>query len=75
MRALAEWPRTLDGENANIVEIEELKEHAASKVAALRYEVNMLKQEVASLKVLMKIEDESSGEPRKPKPEKVEKTN
>jgi len=53
-KSVAERLRTLDTERKNLLlEIEELKKMADSKAKALESEVNMLKEEVRSLRVIL----------------------
>jgi len=60
LKNLREKIRTLETERANLmVEIEELKKMAESKVNALESEVGMLREEVKSLKELLGYSEET----------------
>lgn len=63
LKNLREKIKTLETERANLMlEIEELKKMAESKVSALESEVGMLKEEVKSLKELLGYGEETEAE-------------
>jgi uncharacterized protein YlxW (UPF0749 family) len=58
-KGIIEKIRTLETERKNLVlEIDELKKMADSKAKALESEVNMLREEVKSLRILLGAEEE-----------------
>jgi len=58
LKGAVEHIRTLETERKNLLlEIEELKKMADSKAKALESEVNMLREEVRSLRVLLGAEE------------------
>ena len=59
LRNLREKIKTLEAERANLLmEIEELKKMAESRVSALENEISMLREEVKSLRELLGYEEE-----------------
>lgn len=62
-KIIVEKIRNLETERKNLIlEIEELKKMADSKAKALESEVNMLREEVKSLRVLLGAEEELQPE-------------
>jgi hypothetical protein len=71
---MLEKVRALEVEKKSLLlEMEELKKQTESKATALESEVSMLREEVESLRILLGVKDEVSGDPLASKPEKAEK--
>ena len=68
-KSVAEKIRNLETERRNILlEIEELKKMADSKAKALESEVNMLKEEVRSLRLILTADEPEPETAQKKKP-------